>query len=258
MLELYFFHGATCGLKARLAFAEKQLDYDGHAVTRDHLRTEAYRKLNPQGVVPTLIHDGEIILESSVILNYVDDAFDGPPLKIDGPLGTARAWWWMKRADECLPYIGTFTYTVSMRPKILEKTPEELEAYIEGIPRPANRARRRAIIEQGYDSPYFPMAAEGLTRMLSDMESALGKNKWLAGGRYSLADTAMSPLVERLHELAFDGMWENRPGVADWWERIRARPSYDACLADTPNPEGLQHRAAGEKAWPEVREVLPA
>ena len=89
MLELYHFHGATCGLKSRLAIAEKGVEFVDHAVERGYLRSPEYRKINPNAVVPTLIHDGDTILESSCIINYIDDAFDGPALKPDNPLGVA-------------------------------------------------------------------------------------------------------------------------------------------------------------------------
>ena len=256
-LELYHFHGATCGLKARLALAEKGAEYTGHAVERPYLRTPEYLKLNANGVVPTLIHDSHVIVESSVVINYVDDAFPGPPLKPDSALGVAGTWWWMKRADECLAMIGTLTYTVSMRPGILAKSPEDLEAYIEGTPNAALRGRRHRMIELGYDSPDFPVALESLDKMLSDMEAALAGGDWLAGADHSLADTAMSPLVERLDELACNRMWrDTRPRLAGWWERIRTRASYAACLGETPNPEKPQHRAAGENAWPEIKRRL--
>ncbi len=259
MLELYHFHGATCGLKARLALAEKGVEYTGHAVERPYLRSPDYLKLNPNGVVPTLIHDADVVIESSVIINYVDDAFDGPALKPAGPLGTARAWWWMKRADECLAMIGTLTYTVSMRPGILTKSAEELEAYIEGTPNVALRDRRRRIIGLGFESPDFPLALEGLNKMLSDMEAALRPNDWLAGDAYSLADTAMSPLLERLDELACAEMWQDaRPHLTDWWDCIRARVSYEACVGATPNPEKSQHGEEGAKAWPEIKRLLQA
>ncbi len=256
MLELYHFHGATCGLKSRLTLAEKGLDYVDHAEDRDYLRTPDYRKLNPNAVVPTLIHDGEIILESSCIINYIDDAFEGPALKPEDPLGVARTWWWMKRADECLPMIGTLTYTVSMRPKLLALSPEELEKHIEGIPTPATRARRRRIIEEGFQSSDFPQALEGLKKMISDMEKALNKTAWLASEDYTLADTAMTPLIERLHELQCGEMVAKNPGVADWWDRIQARPSYETCLGATPNPEGPLHKESGTKAWPEIKKLL--
>ena len=61
MLELYHFHGATYGLKARFTFAEKGVDYIERVVERPDLKTAEYLKLNPNGVAPTLI-DGEEIM----------------------------------------------------------------------------------------------------------------------------------------------------------------------------------------------------
>ena len=258
MLELYHFHGATCGLKSRLALAEKGVEYVGHAVERDYLRTPEYRKLNPNGVVPTLIHNGDVVLESSCVINYVDDVFDGPKLKPDNPLGVARTWWWMKRADECLPMIGNLTYTVSMRPKLLKLSPTELEEHLKGIPIAAARARRRRIIEEGFESPELGQSIEGLQKMLSDMEKALTQNEWLVDDDYTLADTAMTPLVERLHELQCGPMVEQYPSVADWYERIQARPSYEACLGATPNPEKPLHTEQGKKSWPEIKKLINA
>ncbi len=257
MVKLYFFHGATCGLKARLSLEEKQVDFIPHAVERNFLRTAEYRKLNKNGVVPTLIHDNKIIVESSVVINYVDDAFEGPALKPVGPEGTARSWWWLKRADECLAMIGTLTYTVSLLPKIRSQSPEAIEAYIENTPIAALRQRRRKMVEHGFDNPDFPIALEGLQSMLSDMEEALAKNAWLISNNYTLADTAMTPLIERLEELACEGMWQaKRPRVTDWWQRIKARPSYVACLGETPNPERPQHQKTGKRAWPDLERIL--
>jgi len=259
VIELYYFHGATCGLKARLAFAEKGVDFVHRSIERSYLRTPEYLALNRNGVVPTIVHDGNVLTESSCIISYVDDAFAGPALKPQGAMDRARMWWWLKRADECLPYIGILTYTISMRPEILKKSPDELKAYIEGIPNASARERRRKIIENGYDNPDFAPAVRALDLMLNDIEAALQATGWLAGPEYSLADTAMTPLIERMDELRCQPMWErSRPALTDWWARIRARPSHSAVLGKTPNPEGPQHRAAGEKAWPEVERIWTA
>ena len=256
MIELYYFHGATCGLKARLAFAEKGVDYVHRAVERSYLRTPDYLALNRNGVVPTIVHNGEVLTESSCIINYVDDAFDGPALKPSAAMDVARMWWWLKRADECLPYIGILTYTISMRPVILKKSAGELKAYIDGIANAVARERRRKILEFGFDNPDFAPAVKALDLMLADMEQALTPTGWLAGPGYSLADTAMTPLIERMGELRCQGMWEReRPGLTDWWQRIMARPSHTACLGATPNPEGPQHAAAGARAWPDVERI---
>ena len=81
MLELY--HGTTsvCAQKVRLTLAEKGLEWQSHLLelNGDHLTPE-YLKINPNGVVPTLVHDGTIIVESTVIIHYLDDLFPDPPL----------------------------------------------------------------------------------------------------------------------------------------------------------------------------------
>jgi glutathione S-transferase len=77
MLEPYHNIISTCSQKVRLCFAEKGLTYvDRRVEFRDggHLSPE-YLKLNPNGVVPTLVHDGNPVIDSSVIMEYLDEAF---------------------------------------------------------------------------------------------------------------------------------------------------------------------------------------
>lgn len=61
------------------------IDYISRVLDRDAgaLNTPAYRALNPQGVVPTLVHDGRAFVESIVIMRYLDDAFSSPDLMPD-------------------------------------------------------------------------------------------------------------------------------------------------------------------------------
>jgi glutathione S-transferase len=51
-------------------------------------------KLNPNGVVPTLVHDGRTVIESSVILYYLDEAFPIPPLMPRDPAGAGAGCAW--------------------------------------------------------------------------------------------------------------------------------------------------------------------
>jgi glutathione S-transferase len=81
MLELYHSINSVCAQKVRIALEEKGLEARDHLMTlRGDQYEPAYLKLNPNGVVPTLIHDGEPITESSLILYYIDDAFPEAPL----------------------------------------------------------------------------------------------------------------------------------------------------------------------------------
>src|SRR5690606_5113489 len=114
-----------------------------------------YLKLNPDGVVPTLVHDGEVIRESTVIIEYVDEVFPDPPLKPADALGRARMRGWMVQIDESVhPSTGTITWALSTRHVMRSMYSEaELNAYIEGLGVADKRMRRRQILEQGVQAP---------------------------------------------------------------------------------------------------------
>ena len=77
VLTLYHYWDSTCSMKVRFALAEKGLDYDGVFV--DLLKFEqlqdAYLQINPNGVAPSLVHDGQSIVESTVINEYLEEVF---------------------------------------------------------------------------------------------------------------------------------------------------------------------------------------
>jgi glutathione S-transferase len=88
MMELYNAPVSTCSQKVRMALFEKELPWTDKTIQfarRDHL-SDWYLALNPNGVVPTLVHDGHIIIDSSVINEYLEDVFPERPLR---PAGAA-------------------------------------------------------------------------------------------------------------------------------------------------------------------------
>ena len=98
MLTLYHADHSTCSQKVRICLAEKGLEFESRIVnlaTKEHLEPE-YLELNPNGVVPTLVHDGTVVLDSSVILEYLDEVFPTPPLTPSEPGERARMRAWMR------------------------------------------------------------------------------------------------------------------------------------------------------------------
>ena len=82
MLTLYRGHNAVCCHKVELALFEKGLEFESRTVPlfRSAQFEPAYLKINPRGVVPTLVHDGRTIIESTVICEYLDETFPDRPL----------------------------------------------------------------------------------------------------------------------------------------------------------------------------------
>jgi glutathione S-transferase len=81
VLELYHNINSVCAQKVRIALKEKGQEAKEHLLTLQGDQNDpAYERLNPNGVVPTLVHDGKVIIESSLILYYIDEVFPTPPL----------------------------------------------------------------------------------------------------------------------------------------------------------------------------------
>ena len=103
---LYLYHSTTsvCAIKVRLTLDEKGLAYDGKLLNLRVGEQHApdYVKLNPNHVVPTLIHDGKVIIEFTLIIEYLDEMFPASPLMPADPYARAIARLWMKRIDDYL------------------------------------------------------------------------------------------------------------------------------------------------------------
>ena len=131
----------NCAAKACIAFAAKRVEWDGRYVDIrvGESHTSEYLALNPKGVVPALVHDLEVIVESTVICEYIEDAFDGPNLVPTDALGRARMRNWTKCIDEGLhfPAIAVLTFAIAGRPGLAEA----VERFAPGMVMAANDNR---------------------------------------------------------------------------------------------------------------------
>lgn len=258
--ELYHHGSSVCAAKVRLALAEKQVEWTGHYV--DILAGEQFAPeflaLNPRAAVPVLVHRGAVILESTVICEYVDQAFDGPALRPADALGQARMRVWTKRVDEEVhPAVRPLTYATTHRHAILARGPAAVEEHIESDPHPGWRARKRRWIEDGFDAPEVGEALGTFHRLVHDMEAALGQSAWLAGDEWSLADCGLTPYLNRLAMLGLDRLWADCPSVASWWDRVRARPTFDTALfAYLPQDLRARMEADGRRAAADYERIL--
>ena len=153
LLELYHSINSVCAQKVRIALTEKGQEAKDHIMTlRGDQFEPAYLKLNPNGVVPTLIHDGEPITESSLILYYIDDAFPEPPLMPTQPRQRHRVRMYNKLIDEYVHNSCTIlTFATAFRPAFLKMTPEAWQAEINKTPLKRRAEYKRSVIEHGLE-----------------------------------------------------------------------------------------------------------
>ena len=261
MLELYHNVNSVCAQKVRIALEEKGLEAEDHMMTlRGDQNEPAYLKLNPNGVVPTLIHDNQPIIESSLILYYIDDAFPDPPLMPKEPALRHRVRLYNKLIDEYLHNACTIiTFATAFRPNFLKMPREAWQAEINKAPLKRRAEYKRSVIEHGLDSEFVGDALMQHRKLLAWMADSLKASRFLAGDSFSNADCAVIPYILRLELLKLDRMWAQYPAVADWWSRMRARPSVKVVIFDrmTDN-DWAPFKNLAPDPWPKVQELLRA
>jgi glutathione S-transferase len=261
MIELYHFAFSTCSQKVRLVLEEKGIDFVSHEVNilAGGQHDPEYVKLNPMHVVPTLVHDGHVLIESSLIIKYLDDAFPEPPMRPVDALGRYSVDGWIKRIDDALhPAAPTVTFALGPRNIVIQQPAADREASIAAIPDPIERATRRSVLEHGIEAPEFAGALRVFLDALDEMETALADRLWLSGDRFGLADASLLPYVLRLEHLGMDPVLDSstRPGVAGWLSRVKALPSYERAVEAWAAPAVVEMmRVGGKQAWPQLESL---
>jgi glutathione S-transferase len=261
MLKLYHGRTSVCSVKARLALAEKGLRWDSELMALQGDQYDpAYMGLNPNAVVPTLVHDGRVIIESTVIMHYANDLVPDPALMPSDPAARAEVHMTCKLMDEYVHNCCTvLTFATANRAAMQRRSPEDLEAELAKSPSKGRADAKRQVARFGLDAPLVVVAVRQHTKLLDRIESAMERGPYIAGSEYSLADIAATPYIFRLDMLRLARMWDQRPGVAAWYERIRQRPSFKTAAEDWLTQADRDRYASFEPdPWPKVAELLRA
>ena len=259
MSDITVYHNAmsASSQKLRLALAEKRLEWRSEEVEllAGGQHAASYRALNPAGVVPTLVHGDAVLVETSAILEYLDDVFPDPSLRPTDPVARHHMRYWMVRLyEDHHRSNGVLSYTISARMALRSLPADRLQAMLDAMPNRRDRALRQAAIEQGFAAPEFAEAVRAQEDMLDALEAGLSRD-WLAGDAISLADIVALPYVVRIEHMGIAAMLapDRRPLLADWLRRFKARESYSEAIERwVPTARREAMARLGELAWPEV------
>jgi glutathione S-transferase len=227
---LYNAPPSTCSQRVRfllnakgLPFEEKKLDL----LAGDQLKPE-YLELNPNGVVPTLDHDGNIIIDSSVIIEYLDEIAPDPVrFTPRAPVARARMRALMRFIDEMpAAAVRVPTFNLAFLPRFAAMSEAEFVAFAES--KPLRKEFMLAMGRKGFSEEEMSKALDRMRRSYDRMDLAIADSggPWLLGKAITLADVAVMPALVRMADLGFDTMWKNIPRVARWYDAIRAHPAF--------------------------------
>jgi len=257
-VTLYHNAASTCSVKARVALVEKGVAFESEHV--DLMKGEQhdpdYVKLNPNHVVPTLVHDGKVMIESSLIIQYVDEAFAGPKLTPADPGQRERMAYWIGQQDRArmreLSYasfkgmLGLVLRRVSMplRVRKLRRLRDENQSLAELYDAKIEDVRGwRAQIRDEAEIAQIRRELEGVLRQV---EEQLGKTRHLAADAYSLADIAWTCVLARLKMLGLaPTLWGDGrlPHLEAYYGELRRRPSFAAARLWEAPPDLKARRA---------------
>src|SRR5260370_3816686 len=183
MPELYHSINPVGARKGGIAPAEKGLSYKQHLMRLGGDQFDpAYMKLNPNAVVPTLIHDGQVVIESSVILYYLDEAFPENPLMPTAPLARAKVRLFNKLIDAYVHHSCTIlTFATAFRPGLLKLSPSDREAGFSKSPSKKRSEYKRDVVAHGLDSGFVKEAVEHHEKLLTAIEDAVHTAPYLVG-----------------------------------------------------------------------------
>lgn len=228
-LTLYHSAYSTCSQKVRIALAEKKLSYISKEINfrKEEQLTPEYLAINPHGVVPTLIHDGNIITDSSCILEYLDDAFPETPLVSESPVKRAHMRAWLRFMEEV--------------PTVAVRTPSFEQVFLPTLRLVSSKksfeksAQKRTIRKgfygkmnagKGFAESDIDNSMEQLASTVNRMEKALKTNHWIMGDKITLVDVSLAPLLDRMDDMGMAFLWRDAPNVDAWLKRIQARESF--------------------------------
>lgn len=206
MRRLYHFPLSPYCRKVRVYMAEKGLDFDLRE-EKIWQRRDDFLALNPAGKVPVLIEpNGQVLAESSVICEYLEEVHPETPLIGADPAGRAEVrrlvnWFDLKFGHEVSGAL------------IHERV---LKRYMDGGG-PSAGVIRAGLSNIGYHLDYIAYLTD--------------RRRWLGGDDFSLADICAAAHISSVDYLN-DVPWEEHGAAKDWFARVKSRPSFRPLLAD--------------------------
>ena len=225
---LYNAPQSTCSQRVRFVLNAKGLAFDEvklNLLEGDQLKPE-YLRLNPNGVVPTLDHDGEIVIDSTVITEYLDEVEPEASFTPENPVARARMRALMHFIDEMpAAAVRVPTFNLAFLPKFQAMDREDFVAMAQS--KPLRREFMLTMGQTGFPKAEMDAALARLRRAYERMDAEIAKSggPWLLGKDISLADVAVMPALVRMHDLGMPG-WQDLPRVVTWFDLIRAQPAF--------------------------------
>lgn len=233
-ITLYHNGPSTCSQKVRIILELKKIKYKSKLINlfTGEQHSPEYVKLNPDHLVPTLLVDNDVLLESSLINEYLEDMFPEVSARPSDHVRVHQMRLWIKYVDIYHPQCGSITYGIGMRNVLNKKSKDDVDKEINAIPDLIKRKNRRDLVDQGIRAPVFIEALRQSKIFLNKLEKELNNSEWLFNDSFGLADASALPYIIRMEQLALNELFDinNRPNINSWYTKIKKMDIYEKAI----------------------------
>lgn len=230
MLEgIHLWHAglSTCSQRVRVTLAELEQEFESHIVNlhAGEQATEEYQQIHPKGVVPALIHDGTLVIESVDIIAYLDSTLGDRKLQPAGHDADIAAL--LARADKAQAALKvcTFEFLFSGGPQMSDEAFDKFQSSHKS----EYLVQFHRDFRAGFDRDRIHKAVNAVDHDFRALEEQLADGRtWMTGDHFSIADIAWMPNFHRMDLLRWP--FERYPHLNAWFARASARDSYQTAL----------------------------
>jgi glutathione S-transferase len=234
-VHVFHFFLSVCSQKLRIFLNLKGIPWQSHPVdlTKNENMSAWFLGINPRGLVPVLVHDGAVHIESNDIITYLEKTFPQPqliPTQYENEIATL-----LKHEDDLHLDVRTLSFRFVFAPPKPPKSPDDLKKYnavgsgTVGGKKDAEIAKQiefwSRFAEHGITDQDARTSASRFREAFDDLERRLAKQPYLLGDTLTVLDIAWFIYVDRLTLAAYP-FTRLHPRVADWFAKLLARPEF--------------------------------
>lgn len=234
-IHLFHFHGSSCSQKVRIFLNLKGVAWKPHPIdlpSNENLG-EWYLGINPRGLVPALVFDGEVHIESNDIVTLIERRFPEPALIPKGR--EAEVDDLLRHEDDLHLDIRTLSFRFAQPRGRKMKSAEALSDYRSRgsgtVLGKADESKAREIAfwewagREGITDDAVRTSAAKFRSALDEIERRLASGPYLLGEALSVVDVAWFIYVNRLNRCGYP-LRRLHPAVAGWFEALERRPEF--------------------------------
>ena len=261
MLTLYHYDRSTAAQRVRLGLEEKKLKWKSVVVDTAlgdaSQRPDDFHRYNPKGLIPLLQDYDFNIPESTLILEYLEDAFPNDiNLRSKDPKEVAKMRLWMRKIEDGIHVASRTIGVCIVNRHFYKKTDKkQLADYYAKMRDGVRKNNDKINTELGLDSPLLAPSIHAFKRLFLEMDEHLQSNDWLAGSNYSLADISLVVYLTRLGSFQMSPLWSDLRALNNWFDKIQGRPAYQKAVIEWGDITAEKRKTEGDEAFEQVKKL---